>query len=374
MLILLPSLTMGWRRGPRPLLLRLLQTAARPSTAVPEALDAAEVRWAAETGLGSLLAHLLGDRLVRQPAAIVEAVRGAELWARVTTADRLDAVAALLDRCVDLDDPPTLLKGISVCQEFYPAAHLRPMSDVDILVEEAAIPHVEKGLLALGYRRESPKPPAFYETHHHTMPFAHPDTGVWIEVHRDLFPAEFATLAGDAVFSRSRVRAERRRVEFAGRPVHRLSPELQLLYLSTHWALDLRRLGGLVPILDVVYLLRARPRLDWGTIGSWLARSSAARSVHLLLSYVARHGLGPVPPEILSALAVAPGGLGWTERVVLHRLLDRHLLSARHPGRLSVRNARVAWSTLIGPERPEHGWLALPVRLLPRLRGRWRRA
>lgn len=361
---------MGWRRGQPPLLLRLLQAAAQESSPAPGALLAAEVRWATESGLGPLLAHVLGDRLDSQPAAIVDTVRGAELWARLTTADRLDALADVLDRCGGLDDPPTLLKGISVCEEFYPAAHLRPMADIDILVDEAAIPQVENALLQLGYRRDSPKPPAFYETHHHTTPFVHADTGVWVEVHRDLFPAQLATLASDPAFSRARVRAERRRSEFRGRPVYRLTPELQLLYLSTHWALELRRVGGLVPILDVMYLLRATPRLDWRKITAWLGRSSATRCVHLAVSYAARHGLGAVPPEVLTALAAAPGGLGWAERVVLHRVLDRHLLSARRPGRLGARNARVAWDTLVGPGQPRHGWLGLSVRLLPRLKRR----
>jgi hypothetical protein len=122
-----------------------------------------------------------------------------------------------------------------------------------------------------------------------------------------------------------------------------------------------------------VYLLRARPRLDWPTITTWLARSSATRGVHLAVSYVERHGLGPVPPEILTALAAHPGGLGWAERVVLHRVLDRHLLSAGRPGRLSIRSARITWNTLVGPERPRHAWLVLPARLLPRPKRRWPR-
>ena len=38
--------------------------------------------------------------------------------------------------------------------------------------------------------------------------------------------------------------------------VRRLSLELQLVYLASHWAQDFTRIGGLVALADTIYLLK----------------------------------------------------------------------------------------------------------------------
>lgn len=38
--------------------------------------------------------------------------------------------------------------------------------------------------------------------------------------------------------------------------VRRLSLELQLVYLASHWAQDFIRIGGLVALADTIYLLK----------------------------------------------------------------------------------------------------------------------
>ena len=49
---------------------------------------------------------------------------------------------------------PTLLKGISISDQHYPIAHLRPMGDIDILIPADAYESVESALLHRGYARK----------------------------------------------------------------------------------------------------------------------------------------------------------------------------------------------------------------------------
>jgi hypothetical protein len=78
-------------------------------------LDERQVRWAVETGLGPLLRELApeGSPLTRSPAWPL--VVGADLAARVESAEQLDAAAEILDAVPGLR--PVLLKGNSLCEE-----------------------------------------------------------------------------------------------------------------------------------------------------------------------------------------------------------------------------------------------------------------
>src|SRR5207253_6578076 len=111
---------------------------------------------------------------------------------------RLDALDGIVRGCPGTAPPLTLLKGVSVCEQYYPEPHLRPMVDIDVLVDPAALASVESLLLELGYRRRSQNPPEFYDAHHHTTPFRHPQTQAWVEVHRRLFPVA-SPLGSDSI-------------------------------------------------------------------------------------------------------------------------------------------------------------------------------
>lgn len=80
-----------------------------------------------------------------------------------------------------------LLKGSASCLQLaYPA--LRSRGDIDLLVGRDAMALVSGILVDLGYCQRSRLSPAFYDGHHHAMPFRHPQTGVVIELHRRLLP------------------------------------------------------------------------------------------------------------------------------------------------------------------------------------------
>ena len=54
------------------------------------------------------------------------------------SAEMTDAMKEIIDACEGYVPPLTLLKGISICDQYYPKPHLRLMRDIDFLVEDNA--------------------------------------------------------------------------------------------------------------------------------------------------------------------------------------------------------------------------------------------
>jgi hypothetical protein len=315
-----------------------------------DALDAGLVRRAIEGGLGPLLRRLTADESPLTASSAWAAVVGAELAARMRCEVQLRALEDLLDLWAGRVPPPTLLKGISLCLTQYAAPHLRPMGDLDLLVDAEWIGEVERLVRELGYRAVGS--PERYRRHHHITPLVHPDTDVWIELHHALFPPSTA-LGADAVFGTPSLRAERRPALFRGRPVHHLSPELQLVYLPAHWAQSPKLLvyaRGLLSMLDTMLVLRDRASLRWPAVLGWLDGAAAATQVYLMLAYLDARGLVALRPEILDGLrrrqrSFGPGGLR-----LAFELLDRYVVDGRPRGRLvDDRVLALAWRALLQP-------------------------
>lgn len=291
-------------------------------------LDERRVRWAVVTGLGPLLRAVVpeGSRLTRSPAWPL--VLGADLTARLEAADRLEAVVEILDAAEGRLRPPALLKGISLCAQEYPQPHLRPMRDLDLLVERDAVPEVESILSRLGYERQGAA--EAYRSHHHTAPFVHPRSQVWVEVHHRLFPSRSA-LGSEALFGEEAVRDELRDSTLRGRPVRRLTPEMQVVYLSAHWASSsklLRGPGGLLPLLDLMYLVRAHD-VRWPVVLARLDGSAAAPSVYALASYAAHAGVVALPAGVLDGLRRRQRAFNPLTRALAFAMIDAFMVEGR---------------------------------------------
>jgi Uncharacterised nucleotidyltransferase len=344
-------------------LIRVLQAAARRRTDLPLApLEAAGVRWLIETGLGPLLWYTTHAAPETVASPLWPLVQGTHLAARLLTAEQCAAMEELLEACHDRVPPLTLLKGISIGEQYYPAPHLRLMRDLDVLVDDAALPAVEAILATLGYRQPSQEPPTFYATHHHSMPFVHPARGLWVEVHRGLFPPA-SVLGADRLFGQEVLQRQRQPSAFRGHEVLRLSPELQLIYMAAHWALAFQRIGGLIALLDAIYLLqRTAGVLDWGRLLTWLQGSAAADPLYLLLTYLDAAHLVDLAPEVLRDLGAQQHALSPTALAIGHWLVDRYFMAGHPMGRmLSDYRLDVLWQTLLlAPGAPGGKLLRVP--------------
>jgi len=180
------------------------------------------------------------------------------------------------------------------------------------------------------------------------MPFFHPARKLWIEVHRGLFPPASA-LGTDRLFTQEVLTQQRQPSVFQGHEVCRLSPELQLIYLAAHWAWTFQPLGGLIALLDAIYLLqRTAEVLDWERLLTWLHGSVAGAPLYLLLTYLDASHLVALTPEVLRGLGARQQALNPTTLALGHWLVDRYLVAGHAMGRiLNAARLEVLWQTLL---------------------------
>ena len=304
-----------------------------------------EFLWAIEGGLGPLLLRATGDRVAEIPSSWHEVLQSSDLTARLHHGLRVDTATEVIEICASLGVPVTLLKGISISEQYYPAAHMRTMSDVDLLLPVEAPPVVEAELLRRGYQR-GPERPA--EDSHHGAPLLDPNRPVWVELHTKLFPPSSGLLTGQA-FSPTNIAAHSAASTCYGQPVRRLLNEFQGAYLAACWIWDItldKFHPTFVPALfDAVLLQRlALPAVDWKSVLGWLDNQMALASLHVMLSYLERHGVCVTPPP--ARLASTQRLVGAVELSIMHAVFDHYLLGARSwnlpipppvPGRYNLR-------------------------------------
>jgi len=316
--------------------------------------DAVLIQRAIDIGLGPLL-----YRITRQKERGVwqDALRAQELATRVESLVRLDALEELLANCPqELSVHVVLLKGISLCQRIYPAAHLRMMGDIDLLVPAGLQGEMETVLRRLGYVQRSTQLPEFYARHHHSMPFVHPGQNVVVEVHTGLFPPG-TQLADARLFKPESFLGRCLPDEFRGYRVQRLDAETELAYLAAHWIAERRCFGtAMIPIIDLAIMLRRHSsNLGWDRLLGDLARSPAAPHVRVALSFL-HDRLGIRLPDSvrlqLNELNYPPGAIVDTW---MHHMIERHVIGGQPFGSFWTKNMAItAWDALLSPRS---GWL-----------------
>jgi len=121
---------------------------------------------------------------------------------------------------------------------------------------------------------------------------------------------------------------------YHGRPVKRLTPELQLAYIASSWFNDLTRCkvhpSFIASLFDGIYLLAASGRtLNWSGMLEWLDNDMAKASLYAMATYLPRFGVEQPPPAALVQLASTQSLVGPIQLRMIHRMLDRHLIGGR---------------------------------------------
>lgn len=324
----------------------------------------AQIDWMIDSGLGPVCFHAAKGNIENLSSPHWASLKAADLTAKVIAAERVEAMRTIIDAGAGYLPRLTLLKGISIAEQYYPEFHLRPMRDVDILVPEEDLTRMQNLLRALGYRQEYGGLLGGYESHHHLAPFFHEETNICVEVHHHLLSTK-NWASRDRVFELSNVRAQMRESSFHGKEVYRLSPELQAVYLAAHWAQDFKPIGGMIAVMDLIYLLRHTGGIfRWDTIFEWLEGSSAATYFYLLMSYLDRLNLIFLPDEIRRRVRCLRHCFGTLSLKAAHAMIDHYMLDGRDFGTvLTQRNLSIAWNTLVLPLPPACKLLLVPVNL-----------
>jgi Uncharacterised nucleotidyltransferase len=308
-----------------------------------------QIRWIIKTGLAPLFCFAGRNDPNRVAARSWRDLKAADLSIRVVNDIQLETLSEILNRCKDLLPPITLLKGCSIGSELYPQPHLRVMRDLDLLVSAKEQPILEALLLEMGFQQQSTNSAEYYAMHHHSMPFYHCAKGVWVEVHTGLFPPR-EKLANLAAFNSETIAAESRRSLLNEIPVMRLSTELQIIYTASHWALGLKREGGLFALLDTIYILRQAQRdVRWNLIFKWVQSSVAATHLYLLLSYLDEKDVLDVD-WILQELFVRQRSFGILNLKIAHHLITRYLVAGNIP--IAQGKVAILWQNLLLDEGP----------------------
>lgn len=325
----------------------------------PAELSEFEIDWLIETGFGPALYAHIGKGSPNTPPP--SRLHSADLTARVLGAGMRTAALAIVAACAARGDRLTVLKGIDVATRYYPQAHWRLMRDIDLLVPAGALARTEGTLRGLGYVQRSHLPASFYASLHHSMPFYHPHSRVWVELHTALFPPASA-LGRDPLFALNNIEAHSVAGDFHGHPVGYLRPELLLVYLAAHWGNSPSRIGGAVPLLDLALVLqRAGAHFDWPWLLATVRNSPAANFLYLALSYLQRRGVIVLPPSVLRVLRTTQTGVGYLTTRLLHGVVERLMVDSCAPrGIVSESVLVITWRTLSARQRALAKYARLP--------------
>ena len=199
--------------------------------------------------------------------------------------------------------PVIVLKGAALIETEYDVA-LRPMGDVDLLVQGSDLEATRRTLEGLGYeaRRIETHPGAVTEFENE-LAFCKPGKfDCWVDIHWGLFDSPYyqGRIAMDWFWESARP------APIAEVPALVLGPEALLIHLCGHLALHHMR-TGLLWWYDVAAVLAAHcEEIDWPALLARTQEYGLLLPVRTVLSCVVDEWGGAVPAEVLQALRSLP--------------------------------------------------------------------
>jgi hypothetical protein len=213
-----------------------------------------------------------------------------------------------------------LLKGIVLAETTYPDTGLRPMADVDLLVQRADLAGIVRVLQPLGFRGADGLEVGsdYFNGELSFAKGAHQET-LTLEFHQDLVHSwNFtAPLALDTAGFWQRAQP----LVVAGQPVKQLALEDMLLHLCLHRAMH-HGFTGLPGYVDITWAIhQQQDQIDWAVLAARARALQASTAVFVALQ-LAHDLLGAaVPPAALATLAPP----AWRQQL-LTRLVDLNLI------------------------------------------------
>jgi hypothetical protein len=191
------------------------------------------------------------------------------------------------------------VKGLVLAEIIYGSLALRPLGDLDVLVQPADLPRARATLGELGFAQADE--PGYENAYHpyHDPPYYRRAGGesVCLELHWGLWASHFFQLEPDALWRRA-VPAQ-----LHGAALSILSPEDTLLHLAIHRSRSALRLRF---VCDVAELLRRQSAtLDWEYLLSQTHAAGARTTMFYTLSLAEELLEAPVPDGLLARLHVS---------------------------------------------------------------------
>jgi hypothetical protein len=322
---------------PTPQAFDLLTACLRHATAVD--LASASVRQldalaalAAREGVAALALRSLRGSPHPVPESLQASLRAAATRAATRNLRRWQSLEAVLRSLGRARLPVIVLKGAHLAESIYRSLSLRPMFDVDLLIDEADIAAADDALRETGLAAGPRNNAHTRRTHHH---FTYYDAeGFAFELHWHLtVPSRARHVDLPGVWRRA-VPAR-----IAGCDVRVLCDEDLLLHLAEH-AVRHRLAMGLRTLCDVHELtLTSGHRMDWSAAAGRAAELRLSRASGLVL-HASGQLLGtPFPQAARSAFTLEAVDPGWS------RIAGQEIMAAREP---SSNSQSVPLSDLLG--------------------------
>jgi len=214
----------------------------------------------------------------------------------------------------------TPVKGMSFLNDIYGDLSLRPMTDIDILVEKKDVRKAEIILERLGYRKEllGLKEEYWRERQYHVTFFKdkHAAFPVMLELHWAL-DYERSNEISLPIWSRLREK------ESEGQRVYLLSPEDTLFCLALHN----RRFGKalcLKNVIDLALLLKKYKTFDWDYVLRQARQNSMVTTVYFILTQAETFLDFAAPRSFITVLGVP----AWKKKAI-RTFINKNTFSAR---------------------------------------------
>jgi hypothetical protein len=215
--------------------------------------------------------------------------------------------------------PVIVLKGAALADTVYHERALRPMADIDLLVQEEDLEEAERRLRSVGYEiAHDPQTKKELRTRHHHWVFRSAHRGaddMPIELHWNLDPpGRPAAWDVRAIFERAES------ASIAGADALVLCPEDLLLHLCLHLCRH-RFNGGVIALCDITASVsHYGGRLDWARLQTLAEETGASEYAFVPLRLAADLVGAGVPESVLAGLRRS--GVERTLELARERILE----------------------------------------------------
>jgi len=191
----------------------------------------------------------------------------------------LENLVQLIQRLKEQQIQVIILKGAALCETVYPHVGLRSFIDLDILIKKSDLRKVKKELKLLGYSLSH----TFAE--HHLIAFKRSNHSLPLEVHWDLVNKASPFQKYAFKLSIERFWQEAVPIRIGGTETLGLSPEHQLIYLSTHMLKE--GYANKKWFLDLYYLIKFyKGKIDWEKLLRESKEFRVRRPLYYAFSYL----------------------------------------------------------------------------------------
>ena len=232
------------------------------------------------------------------PLDVQQRLFGQAALHRNANATRFDFLGRILDAFEAASIRVLVLKGSALAHILYPSPGLRPISDIDLLVDGRDADRAQSELRSMGFDAPNQPTDRRFVGHQHLPPAILVRNGVYvqIEIHRD-------ALSSDTPGSMRLEQTYDRRQAFAvgGRTAYAFGHEDMLHHLVRH-AAERSSLFRLIWVTDIVaYATRFRAEIDWAEL--------RRRYPFVLNALSLLHLVTPLPAEVLEEVPAPRQGM-----------------------------------------------------------------